>query len=213
MRKVYLLLFALLQICSFANAQSGSYTITADGIMTKWSDASGDIVIPENVVAIAENCFYTPASTSDDGWGGDDGWGSSSSEEIVNTKITSIDFKNVKKIGKNALKGCSSLTSITATKLETIGEGAFDGCSSLASLSLPAIQKIGKDAFANCHGIKTVELGSGLTSVLGNSFKSCSAMESLTMTGTSTVFTVKNNAIIDANKTLVYLAGAAKSIE
>lgn len=110
------------------------------------------------------------------------------------------------------MKGCSSLTSITATKLETIGEGAFDGCSSLASLSLPAIQKIGKDAFANCHGIKTVELGSGLTSVLGNSFKSCSAMESLTMTGTSTVFTVKNNAIIDANKTLVYLAGAAKAL-
>ncbi|WP_259299356.1 leucine-rich repeat domain-containing protein [Prevotella disiens] len=80
-------------------------------------------------------------------------------------------------------------------------------------MSLPAIQKIGKDAFANCHGIKTVELGSGLTSVLGNSFKSCSAMESLTMTGASAVFTVKNNAIIDANKTLVYLAGAAKSIE
>ncbi|RGL01716.1 leucine-rich repeat protein [Prevotella disiens] len=123
MRKVYLLLFALLQICSFANAQSGSYTITADGIMTKWSDASGDIVIPDNVVAIAENCFYTPASTSDDGWGGDDGWGSSSSEEIVNTKITSIDFKNVKKIGKNALKGCSSLTSITATKLKQLVKG------------------------------------------------------------------------------------------
>mgnify|MGYP006911860586 FL=1 len=55
--------------------------------------------MPDEVVEIAPNCFYQSGGD----WGDDD-WesaGMHSGLRSSNDEITSIDFNNVKKIGKN----------------------------------------------------------------------------------------------------------------
>lgn len=133
MKKVLLLFVFILQCVGLIQAQT-----IENGVLKSWGDAKGAITIPDEVTEIAENCFYTPGEEgSEDGWGG-------GTDPVSNTDITSVDFNNVKIIGKNAFNGCTGIKSIVANKVENISESAFSGCNSLASLSLPAVVSIGK---------------------------------------------------------------------
>lgn len=155
--------------------------------LISWASATGAIVIPANVTEIAENCFYTPEDDSD-------GWGNGSAES--NTNITSIDFNNVKIIGKNAFRGCSNIASIKALNVTTIAEDAFRDCTSLKKINLPVIVTLGKQSFANCEDLNDVALGQTLANVDENPFVNCQQLSSLKVDVASTTFKTENNALI-----------------
>lgn len=200
MRRIYLLMFALMLCFSMANAQ-----VIEGTVLKSWDGASGSIEIPANVTEIAENCFYTPAEEDPDTW-------EVIAEEKSNTNITSIKLNNVKKIGKNAFRGCSNIETIDAPNVETIEEGAFYGLEKLTILSLPSIKELGMNAFEGCNQIAKIALGSGLAKMFGNTFKGCKAVTDISVAAGGTYKAVQN-AIVSPDKTLVYLAGKAKEIK
>lgn len=200
MKKFYLLAFALIQFCCMANAQ-----VIEGTVLKSWDGATGAIEIPAHVTEIAANCFYEPADEDPDNW-------DSTSEEKCNTNITSIKLNNVKKVGKNAFKGCSNIETIDAPNVEIIEDGAFERCEKLTTLALPKIKNLGIDAFQGCDHLAKLTLGSSLTSMFGSSFKNCKALADITIEAGGSYKAV-NNAILSADKTLVYLAGQAKEIK
>ena len=200
MKKFYLLAFALMQFCCMANAQ-----VIEGTVLKSWDGASGAIEIPANVTEIAENCFFEPAEEDPDSW-------ENPSEERSNTNITSVKLNNVKKIGKNAFRGCLNIVAIDAPNVEIIEEGAFSKCDKLTALSLPKIKNLGEKAFENCDQIAKIALGGSLTKMYGNTFKDCKAVADISVAAGS-AYKAVNNAIIDPEKTLVYLAGQAKEIK
>lgn len=121
-----------------------------DGVLISWPMASGDIKIPDGVVEIAPNCFH---ETSGEWGGGEDEWGGAPafgiSRRSSNEEITSVDFNQVKKIGKEAFKECKGIKSVKMPNVEEIGEDAFASCDNngFTTLEMPAIKRIGKNAF------------------------------------------------------------------
>ena len=200
MRKIYLLMFALMLCFSMANAQ-----VIEGTVLKSWDGASGSIEIPANVTEIADNCFYSPAEEDPDTW-------EVIGEEKSNTNITNIKLNNVKKIGKNAFKGCSNIESIDAPNVEIVGDEAFARCEKLATLALPNIKNVGVDAFQGCEQLKEIALGKSLTTISGSSFKNCKSLTTISIDNGGG-YKALQNAIISPNKTLVYIAGQAKEIK
>lgn len=205
MKKIIYLLFTLLAMSQVVCAQE-----IENGVLKSWAQASGAIRIPDGVTEIAENCFYKPDDTGGD-WGGggwEDGGYAKPLEAVSNTAITSVDLNGVVKIGKNAFHGCTGIQQIKAPKVQVIEEGAFEGCNSLISISLPAIQNIGLHAFADNDVLQTIQLGSGLTTLVGNPFKNTPQVKMLVMMQPGTAYKTLNNALISiADGTLVAFAG------
>ena len=92
-----------------------------DGVLIDWPMASGDIKIPDGVVEIAPNCFHESGGD----WGDDDDWEGApafgKSLRSSNDEITSVDFNQVKKIGKEAFKECKGIKSVKMPNVEEIG--------------------------------------------------------------------------------------------
>ncbi len=199
MRKFLLLLIALVHITLIAHA--GDPEIS-DGILKHWPGAKGHIKIPDGVKEVANNCFYEEIE-SEDGWG--------SSEAISNTDITSVDFNEVTKIGENAFKGCTGIKGVIANNVEVISNNAFESCTDLNKISLPSIKRIGINAFAFCTSLTEINLGNKLESIKGESFNKCEQLSTINISSNAK-YKVKNNAIINNEKVLVYLAGASTEI-
>ena len=121
-------MFALMLCFSMANAQ-----VIEGTVLKSWEETSGQIEIPASVTEISDNCFYSPAEEDPETW-------EVIGEEKSNTNITNIKLNNVKKIGKNAFKGCSNIESIDAPNVEIVGDEAFARCEKLATLALPNIK-------------------------------------------------------------------------
>ena len=112
------------------------------------------------------------------------------------TSLTSVSIPNsVTSIGNGAFNCCTGLTSVTIpNSVTSVGEVAFADCSGLTSVTIPnSVTSIGDFAFSRCTGlssltlsgkgswypksnmptvsqIKTVNIGSGITSLGGFSF-------------------------------------------
>ncbi|MDO4860757.1 MAG: leucine-rich repeat domain-containing protein [Bacillota bacterium] len=128
------------------------------------------------------------------------------------TKVT-IEDGNMKTIGKNALKGCTSLQTLRLpVSLTTIEEGAFYGCGKLTSLELPSkVKTIGKNAFNGCKSIKgELYLPLSLTAVKEGTFKGCAKISQLFVYHNLTK--VEKNAFYgcSALKDVRYSAGKAQ---
>jgi DNA-directed RNA polymerase subunit RPC12/RpoP len=110
------------------------YVIRA-GTLEKYNGVSSDIVIPDGVTAIANECF-------------------------ASSQITSVVFPDsLRIIGKEAFRRCKNLTSISFPEgLERIGDYAFADCSNLDNVVLPkSVQNLGAGAFA-CTKTTTDEI-------------------------------------------------------
>jgi hypothetical protein len=94
-----------------------------------------DIVIPDGVTTIPNNCFDNCDSLAD---------------------ITIPD--SVTSINQNSFRNCLSLTGITIPdSVTTIGTGSFNSCHELAEVVIAqSVSKIDTQAFANCIGLETV---------------------------------------------------------
>ena len=114
-------------------------------------------------------------------------------------ELKGIEFPgNVESIGAHCFEGCSKLESVSFNEgLKTIYGGAFIGCpikelvipNSVTSISTRHYNNgNGRDfyygAFEGCTKLVSVVIGNGITSIEREMFFDCSALSSITFTGT-----------------------------
>ena len=81
-------------------------------------------------------------------------------------------------IGSCAFANCSSLTS-ASIKSGTIGNSSFINCG-ISTLTIGSgVTSIGGSAFASCSGLRTVTIPNSVTSIGGSAFASCSGLTSI----------------------------------
>lgn len=184
----------------FVSAQLAQAQVIKNGVLESWVSASGDIKIPDEVVEIAPNCFY---SSGDDGGGGwyDDFSGERPALRDANNSITSINFNNVRKIGKEAIKECIGLKSVLMPNVEEIGESAFEGCSNITTITLPKVTQIGKSAFASMSALTSCTIGGPLSTMGDNPFYNNTSLKTLVITNSAAQFVAENNVIMSKDKT------------
>ena len=147
------------------------------------------ITIPNSVTSIGNRAFDNCSSLTSV---------TINSDAIVNKAYTSSDNlsnifgsqvteyiigDNVKGIGNNAFRGCSSLTSITIpNSVTSIGEYAFSGCSSLTSVTIPnSVTSIESSVFYDCSSLTSVTIPNSVTSIGYRAFYGCSSLTSITI--------------------------------
>ncbi len=174
-----------------------------DGVLIGWPMASGDIKIPDGVVEIAPNCFHESGGD----WGGDDDWEGApafgKSLRSSNDEITSVDFNQVKKIGKEAFKECKGIKSVKMPNVEEIGEEAFASCDNdgFTMLDLPAIKRIGKNAFFSCSSLQKVTIGGALAEIEKNPFNNDPNITEFKITNAQAGYVVTDGAVLTKDKT------------
>ncbi len=140
--------------------EPSDFIIDENGVLTGYTGAGGDIVIPDGVTAIGDKAFY---------------WKS---------KITSVKIPDsVTSIGEQAFYLCSSLKTIEIPNtLTSIGEEAFDACSSLTSVTIPGgVKSIGKWVFSGCSSLANVTIADGVENIGIAAFASCSSLADITI--------------------------------
>ena len=142
------------------------WTVTDDSTtITKVSDASGDIIIPEQingrpVVAIGASAFE-------------------GCQNVVSVMLPA----SIKSIGQRAFYGCSALTNVDMRiGLETIGNHAFAYCKKLVKADIPdGVRSIGKYAFAYCNSLKSARVPDSVTNMGIAVFRQCYALTDVEM--------------------------------
>ncbi len=174
-----------------------------DGVLISWPMASGDIKIPDGVVEIAPNCFH---ETSGEWGGGEDEWGGAPafgiSRRSSNEEITSVDFNQVKKIGKEAFKECKGIKSVKMPNVEEIGEDAFASCDNngFTTLEMPAIKRIGKNAFFSCSSLQKIVLGGVLEKIEKNPFNNDPNITEFKITNAQAAYVVADGTVLSKDK-------------
>ena len=102
----------------------------------------------------------------------------------MNLDFTGVTFKN-NVINTSSFTGTgTNLTGITLPSgLTSIGNDTFaTGYSSLETVVIPnSVTSIGERAFKTCSALENITLGSGLQTIDGEAFAGCSALQSITM--------------------------------
>ncbi len=178
--------------------------VILNGILIDGSQASGDVVIPDGVVNIADYAFE------------------------FSTSIKSISMpESVRTIGENAFYSCINLNDIALSEnIESIGLSAFDktawldsrkkendliienravisatgctgdmvlpddinciadsafyNCNKLTGISIPdSVKRIGTQTFYNCYNLKNINLPSELTVIGKQAFYNCNSITKL----------------------------------
>ena len=128
-----------------------TYIVLNDGtlIAVECSSEVSEVVIPEGVTEIADNCF-------------------AGCTELESVKLPST----LKKIGDSAFIDCMGLLSIVIPEGVTeIGDHAFRSCEKLASVILPkSLKVIGDGAFWHSYKLEFPELPEGLESIGAEAF-------------------------------------------
>ncbi len=89
----------------------------------------------------------------------------------------------VKYIGNNCFKGCTSIWNIEnfPSTIETIGDYAFYGCSSITEINLPdTLTYIGISAFEKCTSLQSITLPKSLKEIREYAFKECTGLTEVT---------------------------------
>ena len=165
------------------------YEILGDGnvIITRYTNAGGDVVIPETINGRATTVI-----------------GNSAFSDCKGLRSVIIG-DSISVIGESAFNGCTGLTSITIGKSVTeIGFWAFGNCIGLTSVVFPDnVNRIGESAFAGCTGLRAVKFGNGMTTIANRAFNNCTALttitieEGLTTIGESAFANCKNLGAIE----------------
>ncbi len=188
---IFILFLLFLSIVSYQLRAQSSLPIIENGVLLQWPGASGDIKIPDEVVAIADQAFYSPGESDEEGWG--------TSDAYSNTDITSVDFNQVKTVGKEAFKGCVNIKSIKAPLVENIALSSFESCSALRSVALPAIKEIANNAFAHCSDLYDLFLGKELSAIGdSNPFKNCQSLKIIKLDPENKTYFTEENTIVES---------------
>jgi len=129
-----------------------------NNVVTKNSNCSGVVVIPEGVTEIGQYAFSE------------------------NKNITSVEFgKDVTTIGIYAFMGAKSLKTLSIpNNVRRIGWGAFNDLSNIESLFIGSgALEIDDNNFGNLEKLVKLQFAEGITRLPGNSFNGASSLESL----------------------------------
>lgn len=144
---------------------TGELTITGSGSMNDFASASAApwYVFMTEITKITVNGNVTDI-------------GDYAFSGAVNLQSVTLPA-SVEEIGVSAFEGDSSLTAIDLSNVKVIGTNAFKDCSSLGdTIVLPAdFSSIGDGAFENCTSLVSVVILSESVSVSGNPFDGCSS--------------------------------------
>ncbi|RHR20542.1 hypothetical protein DWX43_26485 [Clostridium sp. AF19-22AC] len=162
-----------------AQTNNSDFSISSNGVLTKYYGTASEVEIPSGVTAIGLYAF-------------------NECNTVVNVKIpesvTSIGrgafyhCKNLKSVNlpegipcieDYTFEACSSLESITIpNSVKEIGELAFNECISITSVNIPnSVEKIGRWAFLDCEQLKSVTLSDSITELPDYIFLRCSSLE------------------------------------
>lgn len=101
---------------------------------------------------------------------------------INSTKLEVLDIgENIQGISIDTCHGCTKLHTLKLANkvLQEIGTHAFRDCTSLREVMIPdSTTTLGGSSFQD-SGLRTVTLGSGISSIKWNAFMNCIAMESI----------------------------------
>lgn len=104
------------------------------------------------------------------------------------TSIVNVgDLSNMKKIEKEAFKGCEYLIgnvgnmALDLSNVDTIPENAFYGCHLLSNVRLAKTTHIGANAFQYCYNLKNINLPEGLERICEYAFRYCSSLSDITI--------------------------------
>lgn len=132
------------------------------------ASVSGTLAVPDAMTY--EGKSYKVTSICDDAF-------------ITNKKITRLETGlNLKKIGANAFKNCTTITFAVMTGIEQIGASAFSGCTALGGMDLASdnLTVIGNEAFSGCTLLKgEFEIPESVTTIGENPWHGCSAITSI----------------------------------
>ncbi len=132
----------------------------------------GDIYYNQSVISIDESAF----ASTEAGLAIESIKIPASVEEIEDsafencTKLKRVEFEegsNLKIIGRNVFKNCTSLEEIVIPKnLEKIGASTFLNCSSLKKIALPdTVTELKEELFSGCTKLAEIDLPKNLTSI------------------------------------------------
>lgn len=142
------LCLALALVPGTALAADNDFVISQNGVLTKYTGADTDVVIPEGVIEIASGVFS-------------------------GLPLTSVTCpSSLLKIGNYAFSGCRSLTKVTLSDglIEIVGE-AFRDCVGLKSIIMyDGLKKIGFSAFYGCISLKSVTIPASVTTIGDHAF-------------------------------------------
>lgn len=136
------LALALVPTAAFA-ADANGFTINQTGVLTKYTGASTDVIIPEGVTEIGNEVF----------------------SKLPITSVTCPS--SLLKIGFSAFYGCRTLTSVTLSNgLVEVGNSAFQDCTGLKSIIMyDGVKRIGNQTFCGCISLKSVTIPASVTTI------------------------------------------------
>lgn len=155
-----------------------------NGVLEKYRECGKtDVVIPDGVVAIADEafmgCTHIRSVIFPDGV---QSIGVKAFDECLKLeKVVLPD--SVEKIGESAFNWCESLKEINIPdKVECIGQKAFQWCRKLGNIHLPAnLRHIGEKSFRECDSIKEIEIPKKLKYIGKNAFENCDSLKKITV--------------------------------
>jgi len=163
----------------------------ADGVLEKYYGCEKNIVIPDGVKVIGEDCFL----------------------ECKFIESVTIS-ESVVEIGGSAFSGCENLKKITFApngKLEIIGEDAFSSCGDITELVFPAsLRQIRNGAFAPISTLKKLVLNDGLQFIGSSAFEDCHDLPEVFIP--ASVTRIERNAFAYASQMVAYVEAPSKPV-
>ena len=181
--------------------------ICTDNVTTLQENAfdsfSGSVTLGNGITSIPSQCFINANISS---LTLPSGLVSIGSSAFYQSKVTSISLPDsCKTIGSSAFYRCNEMTTLSLGKVETIGNNAFLYCTKLGSVTIPSTcTSLGYSAFSMCSSMTSATVN--CATVSENCFASCGKLETLTLSG---VTTIQSSAFSDCNKMTTVSFGSA----
>lgn len=166
----------------FAATTATAAPVIVNGVLISWADASGDIVIPDEVTAIANNVFNNNKNITSVSGGAN--VTSIGAESFAYTNIQTVEFPKVNSIDFAAFNNCSFLTSASFPIATTFSSKVFFNCSKLTSVSFPIATVV--NDFEGCVSLTSVSFPKAET-ITTNAFHSCSSLISVSFPMVTTI--------------------------
>ncbi len=98
------------------------------------------------------------------------------------TSLESVKIpSNINSIGGHAFSGCTNLTNITLSEsITTISDELFYGCKNLVNINIPkSVTKIEGSAFSGCTSLSNITIPDGVTSIPFGTFYQCASLTNI----------------------------------